>query len=946
MNRECRSPQTLSQRLLPAALGWVSAGLLAVSMFFPYWQARLFAPQYRNGLTMTMYVNRVVGDIDEIDELNHYIGVPKLGSLAKFERMAAIPGIVLLMGLCLAAFRKTGPVLCWAKVAAVASFPVVFVADMAFWMRYASTHLDPTAPIKLKAVRLPFIGVGKVAQFRSELWPQTGYYLALTAALLMVAGWWLSREKRAEAMSWKRAALACFLIAACAAASRAEPGLQARLDAAPESSVVELAAGIYEGGLVILKPLTLRSSAGAVIDGRGKGTVLTVKAPNVLLEGLTIRGSGESMLFEDAGVRVEAASVTIRHCVLEDVLFGLFLVHGPAALLEDSVLRGKKLDLGRRGDLVRAWNSDGTTVRRNRLEGGRDMVLWFSTGSVVENNVVSGGRYGMHFMYTNFARVAGNRFSDNSVGFYSMYSHDVLVKDNIFERHRGPSGSALGLKESDSITVVGNTFIGNRQGAYIDQSPLLADNVNLFERNVFAHNDIGLSILPGVKGNVFVDNSFDDNIQQVSLRGGGTLTGNDWSRNGRGNYWSDYAGYGLAGSAVGRIPYRVASAWENLLDRVPSARFFLFTPAAQAVELVGRAFPVFRPKTIFTDPYPLLTPPVQPASPAQEPVLAALWLPLGLLGLSGFFAAWLKKARILKTSFVCKAPSPKGAAVIAKGVRKSFGSRVILNGLDLSLERGRSLVLWGSNGAGKSTFIKCLLGLHDFDGELSVFGRDAKSEGHLARRHIGYLSQEFAGYDWTVRQAMEFVCAVRGVGPEGIATALASCGLAGEEGKNSLALSGGMKQKLALAQALIAEPDILVLDEPCSNLDLKSRREFLAILKTLKGSRTLIITSHRIEEVELLADEVLCLEEGLPARSLEPGAFLASVAAESSLWVQLERSERHPEALAFLAGKGVAASPNGHGIWVDSRPGKTMDTVRLLEAGGFAVRDLRREAGQ
>jgi len=411
----------------------------------------------------------------------------------------------------------------------------------------------------------------------------------------------------------------------------------------------------------------------------------------------------------------------------------------------------------------------------------------------------------------------------------------------------------------------------------------------------------------------------------------------------------------LAGSAVGRLPYRVASVWESLLDRCPSARFFLFTPAASAVELVGRAFPVFRPKTIFSDPYPLLTPPgrgsppVQPPLQTPQPVLAALWMPIGLLGLSGFCAARLGGR--FKTASGGGTSSPygsvaRGLAVEARGVRKSFGSRVILSGLDLSLERGRSLVLWGSNGAGKSTFIKCLLGLHEFEGELSVFGRDARAEGHLARRHIGYLSQEFAGYDWTVRQAMEFVCAVRGADPTEISPALASCGLAGEEEKNSLALSGGMKQKLALAQALIAQPDILVLDEPCSNLDLKSRREFLAILKKLKGTRTLIITSHRVEEVELLADEVLWLEEGRPARALRPEAFLASVIADSPLWVQLERSEHHNKALAFLAGKGIAASPNGHGIWVASGPSRTMDVVRLLEGAGYAVRDLRREVGQ
>ena len=78
-----------------------------------------------------------------------------------------------------------------------------------------------------------------------------------------------------------------------------------------------------------------------------------------------------------------------------------------------------------------------------------------------------------------------------------------------------------------------------------------------------------------------------------------------------------------------------------------------------------------------------------------------------------------------------------------------------------------------------------------------------------------------------------------------------------------------MKQKLALALALIADPAVLVLDEPCSNLDLKSRREFLEVLKGLKGTRTLLVTSHRLDEVLALADRVVVMEEGLPVRELE-----------------------------------------------------------------------------
>jgi ABC-type multidrug transport system ATPase subunit len=219
-----------------------------------------------------------------------------------------------------------------------------------------------------------------------------------------------------------------------------------------------------------------------------------------------------------------------------------------------------------------------------------------------------------------------------------------------------------------------------------------------------------------------------------------------------------------------------------------------------------------------------------------------------------------------------------------RGVRKSFGGRPVLCGVDAQVAAGRTLVLWGPNGAGKSTLIKCLLGLHEFAGDISVFGHDALREGREARSCLGYVAQEFAGYDWSVRQAMEFVAALRGVDEENIAPALERCGLAAQMGKRVCDLSGGMKQKLALAQALLADPPLLVLDEPCSNLDEASRSDLLHILRGLKGGRAIVMTSHRVEEVEALADDVLWLEEGRPSRLMSPAEFSQVQSSPRSLW--------------------------------------------------------------
>lgn len=862
----------MTRQQAPAALGWTAGVLLAVSALFPYWQARLYAPQYRQGLTATMHLHKVTGDIDEIDGLNHYVGVRKFATLAVWERRIALPGLALLVVLCAAAFRKGGPGPEWLKVSAVASFPLVFLADMKYWMHKASTDLDPMAPLKLKPFVIPLIGTGKVGQFRSVLMPMPGFYLALAAVLLLLAGLWLrAKERPSEAPSFSRlaraVAAAIVLALAAAAVARAEP-LQPLLDAAAPGAVVELGSGRYEGPASIDKPLTLKGR-NAVVDGGRRGTVLTVNTPGVVLEGLILRGSGDNLLSEDSGLKVTAASATARGLVLEDVLFGVFASNAGGLVLEDSVLTGKPLEIGRRGDLVRVWNCDSVRLSRNRLTGGRDMVLWFSTGSVIEGNEVSGGRYGLHFMHTDAARVEDNVFRDNSVGLYVMYSNGLVVSGNLFEKHRGPSGSALGLKESDSITAERNVFRDNRQALFVDQSPVVEANVNAFRDNVFAYNDVAVSLMPGVRGNVFAGNAFEDNLQQAAVRGGGRLSGNDWT----GNYWSDYAGYGRG--ERGAVPYRAERLLERLADAKPLTRYFLYTPAAQAVELGARAFPLFKPKPVLVDESPLIRSPrrAEPVRPGSRAVLAGLWAPAGLLSASA--AALALAGRRRRREGTRRSRLPQGEpAVFAAGLSKSFGERSLFEGLSFSAMPGECLLLWGSNGAGKSTLMRCLLGVERCEGVLNVAGREP---GAAARERVGYLAQEFAGYDWTALDAMEFVCDVRGADPAGAPALLALCGLAGQGDKPVPALSGGMKQKLALAQALVGDPEILLLDEPCSSLDLKSRRELVEILAKLKGTRTIVMTSHHVEEVAALADRVLWLDEGGPARLVEPSVFLAEI---------------------------------------------------------------------
>lgn len=183
------------QYQIPTVFLTLAALLLIASIFLPYWRMTLLAPQYPGGLEVMAYVNRVAGDVQEIDGLNHYIGMRSLQDGATFERSISIIAISTISLLVLAAvFVHTK----WAALLALPAltFPIVFLADLYFWLRYFGTNLDPTAPLSgaIKPFVPPVLGPGKVAQFETVAVPGSGLYLAALASLLVLVGLYFHRR--------------------------------------------------------------------------------------------------------------------------------------------------------------------------------------------------------------------------------------------------------------------------------------------------------------------------------------------------------------------------------------------------------------------------------------------------------------------------------------------------------------------------------------------------------------------------------------------------------------------------------------------------------------------------------------------------------------------------------------------------------------------------------
>ena len=164
-------------------------------MFLPYWKMTLKAPQYPGGLSVVVYVNRMTGDVSEIDGLNHYIGMRPLGEAAQLERAVSMVAVAILVLLVLAAIFVHSP---WALVLALPAilWPFIFIGDMYYWMRNFGLNLDPTAPLSssIEPFVPPILGSGMVGQFETIATFQIGLWMAFLAVGLIIAGLFYQRR--------------------------------------------------------------------------------------------------------------------------------------------------------------------------------------------------------------------------------------------------------------------------------------------------------------------------------------------------------------------------------------------------------------------------------------------------------------------------------------------------------------------------------------------------------------------------------------------------------------------------------------------------------------------------------------------------------------------------------------------------------------------------------
>src|SRR4051794_33043222 len=214
-----------------------------------------------------------------------------------------------------------------------------------------------------------------------------------------------------------------------------------------------------------------------------------------------------------------------------------------------------------------------------------------------------------------------------------------------------------------------------------------------------------------------------------------------------------------------------------------------------------------------------------------------------------------------------------GEPVIAvRGLRKRYGDREVVRGIDLEVRRGEVVAVLGPNGAGKTTTVEILEGFRPADGgEVRVLGEDPATAPRAWRERVGVVLQESsfeAGL--TVRELLRFYAGAYDA-PRPVDEVLERVGLADRAGQRAVTLSGGQQRRLDVGLALIGDPELLFLDEPTTGFDPSARRAAWQLVESLRaGGTTIVLTTHYLEEAERLADRIVVLRDGEVAATGTP----------------------------------------------------------------------------
>ena len=296
-----------------------------------------------------------------------------------------------------------------------------------------------------------------------------------------------------------------------------------------------------------------------------------------------------------------------------------------------------------------------------------------------------------------------------------------------------------------------------------------------------------------------------------------------------------------------------------------------------------------------------------------------------------------------------------GAVIKVEGLTKYYDTRAAIQDVTFSVPRGQVLGFLGPNGAGKSTTMRILAGfLGASSGRASVAGFDVFEHSLEARRRIGYLPESTPLYnEMRVRGYLQMMCKLRGVGPSkrkaSIDHAIEVCGLTQRRTEVIGRLSRGLRQRVGLAQAIVHDPEVLILDEPTAGLDPAQTRETRDLIRELGREHTVILSSHILPEVAATCQRVLIISQGrIVADDTPEGLALRLTSGHGNEVAMIVRGPGDLVRIGLSSIPGIeeiSITPAGEGLWrvvIKSESADLReDLARVAVQSGFGLRELQ-----
>nr|WP_232279436.1 nitrous oxide reductase family maturation protein NosD [Psychromonas ingrahamii] len=394
---------------------------------------------------------------------------------------------------------------------------------------------------------------------------------------------------------------------------KSSDNLQQKLDSASAGDTLQLDAGEYRGNFVIRHSITLTGKDNVTINGLGKGHALRLLTSNISVKNLNIINWGDNLTAQNAAIYVGQKSnhLIIKNNTLKGDGFGIWVQDSNQILIANNRIQGNpELRSADRGNGIQLSVVTNADVVGNKISFTRDgLYIISSQDSVLRNNSMHDLRYGVHYMYSHHNKVLNNLTYNTRAGYALMSSKHLQVSGN---KSRDSEDYGMLLNFITSSTIDHNSIkdvwtkpqkkvLGHQGKALF----VYNSAYNTISYNEIKSSEIGVHLTAGSENNKVFGNLFINNKVQVKYV---SNKEQEWSHNGRGNYWSNYLGWDLDNNGTGDTPFEPNDGIDKLIWQYPEAKVLLDSPAVLLLRWMQKQFPVLKAAGV-KDSFPLMLPP-------------------------------------------------------------------------------------------------------------------------------------------------------------------------------------------------------------------------------------------------------------------------------------------------------------------------------------------------